>query len=165
MNRHPFVFHPVDPVLWVSQTREIPPHPYKLVFFFFVRALWDESRRQGASWKDTMRAVLYEVQPIRFQRARRQHIQWMSTGSWAVAAATAAVGDVCRAIPSMTKGILQFLWQLKVRHWMAVLVLVGYCFFVRFMHEYVITSMTSHHPHVRLVVPSRFVSHMAHSNG
>lgn len=102
----------------------MPPAGYKR-----SRALWDETRRPEATPLAYVRAIMYELQPIRLSKTnQRQFVLFLRK-----VASTLIV--VLRSIPGVVVAIFKFLRTLKLQHWLAIGGIVLYYYFVRFMHE------------------------------
>ncbi len=109
----------------------MPPAGYKR-----SRALWDETRRPDSSSRDLIRAILYEIQPLRFSKTnQRQMTQQLSNVFSTLLVAI-------RSFPGMVAVVLKFLRVLKFRHWLLVGGIVLYYYFVRLMHRYVLNFLT-----------------------
>ena len=102
----------------------MPPAGYKR-----SRALWDETRRPDASTSTWIRAVVYELQPIRFSRANQRQLLVF----WRNVFATCTL--FLKSIPTVAMAIFKFLRTWHWKHWLMLAGAVMYYYFVRFMHE------------------------------
>ena len=94
------------------------------------RALWDEARRPGASKMAYMRAVCYELQPIRFAS--------VDAGAWR--AYMHQYGIKARHIltetfPTAARAFWEFLLRMSSQGWMIVGGALTYCYAIRYIHE------------------------------
>ena len=109
------------------------------------RALWDDARRprerKVEEWKSLLRAILYELQPIRFSQYHH---------SFSYVTRPQAIGHFLssRVLPVAQRGLVfmitvvlptigSFIRNLTARQWMMVGGVVMYYFMVRWIHEYV----------------------------
>lgn len=102
----------------------MPPPGYKR-----SRALWDETRRPDSTSVDLLRAILYEIQPIRFSKTQNLHLLQRLKN------ALATLLVVIRSIPRALVVVFTFLRSLQFRHWVFLGGIVLYYYFVRWMHE------------------------------
>jgi hypothetical protein len=107
----------------------MPPAGYKR-----SRALWDETRRPDASSGAMVRAILYELQPIRFSKITNQR-QFFSFLRRIVSTSFDSATRILRSIPGVVVATFKFLRTLKSQHWLMLGGVVLYYYFVRFMHE------------------------------
>ena len=101
------------------------------------RAIWDETRRPHDNWVGLVvaygRAVLYEIQPIRFRT-----IQVVDTAD--VVHIIQRLFNVIyvlatKWIPVVTYHVAVFVWNRPVRQWCYVGLAILYYGFVRWIHE------------------------------
>jgi hypothetical protein len=104
------------------------------------RALWDEARRPRGEgkktdeWRALLRAVLYELQPIRLNDYNVISLSvLLSFGK------TRVIPTIRRILVFCCYTVLPRLWAvlcgMTLRHWMIVGAIVLYCFVVRWVHE------------------------------
>jgi Uncharacterized conserved domain (SAYSvFN) len=110
------------------------------------RALWDQTAvipanddgttvgggRFGRHWRSWVRAILYEVQPVRSSELRRYGDGARHGG--AVAWQGAAV-LVTQALPTLLATLLRALASMRPRHCAIVAALMAYYWMVRYVHE------------------------------
>lgn len=99
------------------------------------RALWDEARRPDASKMAAVRAVLYELQPIRFSSI--DTAQWRARG---VACSRGARRFVTQTVPVMSRRAGTFVMSLSHRNWMVIGAILIYYVAIRMVHQYVLLS-------------------------
>ena len=94
------------------------------------RALWDEARRPDASKMAAIRAVLYELQPIRFSSI--DTAQWRARGvAWSRGARRFAM----QTFPAMSQRVGAFVVTLSYRNWMVIGAIVLYYVAIRMVHQ------------------------------
>mmetsp|Transcript_15664 Transcript_15664/g.31648 ORF Transcript_15664/g.31648 Transcript_15664/m.31648 type:complete len:188 (-) Transcript_15664:112-675(-) len=93
------------------------------------RALWDETRRPDAPWTATARAILYELQPVRFSAIDASgtvaSIRGIAAGSWRILQAT----------PGVVWGIVRIIAGWRMREWTIVGGAAAYYYAVRYIHR------------------------------
>lgn len=94
------------------------------------RALWDEAGRPEASKMALLRAILYELQPIRFSS-----MDWSRMRANWHASVTAAQKFGTQTLPSTMKRMIAFVRNMSLKSWMMVAGVVLYYFAVRTIHE------------------------------
>mmetsp|Transcript_7024 Transcript_7024/g.9918 ORF Transcript_7024/g.9918 Transcript_7024/m.9918 type:complete len:294 (+) Transcript_7024:220-1101(+) len=91
------------------------------------RHIWDEARSNGGM--SLVRAILYELQPIRFSSIDTHGIvtKFKSTLQWIRTLVT-------QTIPKTSYGIYHVLCNLTKEQWGILLGIILYCYMVRFIH-------------------------------
>ena len=97
------------------------------------RVLWDEARREDAPWTATARAVLYELQPIRFSSINFSGVGSSLSRFGQFVAALAHF--IARALPGLARGLIRIARGMTMRQWGMVGIAVGYYYFVRLVHR------------------------------
>jgi hypothetical protein len=108
----------------------MPPTSFKR-----SRALWENAReqyKQNHQYSNLLRAILYELQPIRFREIDGQ--QWKQRVHW--------FGQTIRQLltftgPSIARRLASFMLHLTLRQWAIALGIVAYYWAVRWIHEYI----------------------------
>jgi len=97
------------------------------------RALWDNARRphdtQKQQWLSYIRAILYELQPIRSSE--------IDIPSWARKAQSlwqAITQFITTTLPSWTTKSFTFVSKMTLKQWMVVAGVLGYYAFIRYVH-------------------------------
>lgn len=98
------------------------------------RVLWDEARKEDASWTATARAILYELQPIRFSTIDVSGI--VSTASRLGRFLVALACSIVRSVPGVVRGLIRILRGMSRSQWGVVGIVVAYYYFVRLIHQY-----------------------------
>lgn len=98
------------------------------------RVLWDEARKEDARWTATARAILYELQPIRFSTFDISGI--VSTVSRIARFVVALTCSIVRSLPDLARGLVRMLRGMSRRQWGVLGMVVGYYYFVRLVHRY-----------------------------
>ena len=98
------------------------------------RVLWDEARKEDARWTATARAILYELQPIRFSTFDISGI--VSTVARICRFAVALTCSIARSLPGLARGLVRILRGMSRRQWGVLGMVVGYYYFVRLVHRY-----------------------------
>lgn len=96
------------------------------------RALWDEARRPNAPRLALLRAIIYELQPVRFSAIDLSGVASSLRTVW-----SGSVSFVTETVPSLIGGGFRVVRNMTSRHWMAVGGVVVYCYVVRLVHRYV----------------------------
>jgi hypothetical protein len=96
------------------------------------RALWDEARRPNAPRMAFVRALLYELQPIRLSSI--DTAQWRAR---AVAFSRGARRFATQTVPAVNRRIGTFVMSLSGRNWMVIGAVLLYYVTVRILHQYV----------------------------
>mmetsp|Transcript_9573 Transcript_9573/g.26836 ORF Transcript_9573/g.26836 Transcript_9573/m.26836 type:complete len:285 (+) Transcript_9573:154-1008(+) len=97
------------------------------------RFIWDEARREDAPWTATARAILYELQPIRFSSIDVSGV--VSSLSRFGRFVAALICSIARSLPSVVRGLIRIARGMSVRQWGMVGIAVGYYYFVRLVHR------------------------------
>ena len=97
------------------------------------RAIWDEARmcrdskmEEAKYW---LRAILYELQPIRLSQIDTHGIQSL------IRSARQGLWHCIRQLPVGCRWLYAFLWKRSPKEWMIVAAIVGYYYLVRWIHE------------------------------
>lgn len=101
------------------------------------RALWDDARRPRENrmdqWRSLLRAILYELQPIRFSQCNISVSTITSVFSkHFVPFLRRVISFLSMRLPRVVYSTIR---QMTVRHWLFAGALVGYYFAVRWIHE------------------------------
>jgi len=96
------------------------------------RALWDEARRPNAPRSAQLRAVLYELQPVRFSAIEVSTTTTSLQSFW-----SESVSFVTKTMPWLARGSYSVMRNMTSWHWMAVVCIVVYYYVVRWVHRYV----------------------------
>ena len=98
------------------------------------RALWDNARRPHITRKEAffhwLRAILYELQPVRWSPSLAQNARH-TVRLWGAAAAHAAK----QTLPTFFSVVYRFLQNLSLKQWSMLFGLCLYYGFVRFIHH------------------------------
>jgi hypothetical protein len=98
------------------------------------RALWDNARRPANNSREKLlrqaRAVLYELQPVRFEELDTQ--TWLHQARAAVESLTAFL---VTTLPFWARTVLKFVRNLTLKHWMIVGAVLLYYAAVRWIHH------------------------------
>lgn len=94
------------------------------------RALWDAARAPQASRVDLARAILYEIQPIRFDE-----VDYSTLVSRTCSAAVGFFYFLCWALPSAATAFINFLRHRSRREWAIAAAVVTYYYAVRYVHH------------------------------
>lgn len=102
----------------------MPPTGYKR-----SRALWDETRHSEATWRDWLRAVAYELQPVRFSRSSQE--QYRQSVLYTIQ----TLAHVIRSVPGIIRAFIAFLQSRTRQHWLIVAGVIVYYLIVRAVHR------------------------------
>lgn len=97
------------------------------------RALWDEARRPNAPRLALLRAILYELQPVRLSAIDVSAITNLLRSVW-----TTSVSVLTETVPSIARGTVRIVGNMSGHHWMAVGGIIIYYNVVRWVHRYVL---------------------------
>ena len=117
------LFHTFAPSIFL---KSMPPYRRS-------RALWDEARRPDAPYMAVIRAILYELQPIRFSTAVDLAGRWRARIANLSKFAT-------QTMPSFSLTTIKFVQNMSRRNWMVVGGVLLYYVAVRIIHAYVYTE-------------------------
>ena len=92
------------------------------------RALWDDARRTDASYSALIRAILYELQPVRFST--------LQVTPWLVQVRQ-CLGFIQLNTPRVTRSLLSFLKRRTLKQWLILFTLWLYWQLVKYIHRYV----------------------------
>jgi hypothetical protein len=94
------------------------------------RALWDEARRPGAPTMAFVRAICYELQPIRFSSVDTAAMKALGRKYGA-----SATDFMMETLPTATRSTTAVLRGMSRTNWLVVGGVLIYCITIRLIHE------------------------------
>ena len=94
------------------------------------RSLWDEARKPNASTSATVRAILYELQPIRFSTVDMK--PWLLK-------ARQSMKFIQSSIPLLVRSLISVIRKLNHKQWLVLISVWLYWQLVKWIHRYVVS--------------------------
>jgi len=94
------------------------------------RQIWDQTRRVDSSYMDYVRAILYELQPIRFSYLRKNAAPFLSS-TWDLIVKQ----FLLNALPDYTKAFYGLCKGLTLSQWCMIFCVILYWQMVKFFHR------------------------------